>query len=81
MSFRSSLRATSPSERRLVLTRFLFEMGNQGTYYLGIIGLTTYVLHADAWTVTMLTFIANTLVLMLPAAGVAVDRLGPRRVG
>ncbi|MDD3486560.1 MAG: MFS transporter [Atopobiaceae bacterium] len=79
-STRSSLRALTPAERRLVIARFCQRMAGDSSYFIGILGLATYTLAADATQVSMLMLVLNTMVVVGNlAGGVIVDRIGPRR--
>ncbi|MGI6230883.1 MAG: MFS transporter [Tractidigestivibacter sp.] len=67
------------SERRLVAASFLIFLGFQTTYFVGIIGLVTYELGANAYIVSAMVVILNlVLVAAGGVAGVIVDRIGPR---
>lgn len=77
MSARSS--SLIASERRLVAASFLIFLGFQATYFVGIIGLATYELGANAYIVSAMVVILNlVLVAAGGVAGVVVDRIGPR---
>lgn len=66
--------------RRLAFTTFFRALGFQATYFVGIIGSATYLLGSDAMDVSVLVVLLNvTLVAAGAAAGVVVDRIGPRK--
>lgn len=80
MSVSTTLRAISPSERRLVIARLFARIGFDSCYFVGIIGAATYTLDADAFVVAALTLILNvTLAAGNGVAGVIIDRIGPRK--
>ena len=65
---------------RLAFTTFFRALGFQATYFVGIIGSATYLLGSDAMDVSLLVVLLNvTLVAAGAAAGVVVDRIGPRK--
>lgn len=64
---------------RLAFTTFFRALGFQATYFVGIIGSATYLLGADAMEASLLVVLLNvTFVAAGAAAGVVVDRIGPR---
>ncbi|MCI1664863.1 MAG: MFS transporter [Atopobiaceae bacterium] len=79
MSVIESLRATSAPERRLVAARFFQRMACDSSYFIGILGLATYTLGANATEVSMLMLLLNLCVVVGNLlGGVVVDRIGPR---
>lgn len=79
MAIVTTFRATSLPERRLVLARLFQRMAGDSSYFIGILGLATYTLGADATQVSMLMLLVNlSMVVGNLAGGVVVDRLGPR---
>lgn len=81
MTIVSSIQAADPLVRRLTLTNFLMQSGNQAAYFVGLIGTATYVLGVDAFGVAVLVGVVNLMyILGSGAVGVVVDRFGPRVV-
>ena len=80
MSFLSTLRSLPPMAVRLVLMRFLFFLGIQCGYFIGIVGTLTYALGGGvADNAVGIVLLNACLVLGSFAGGPLLDRVGPRR--
>lgn len=65
---------------RVVIASLFLQLGFQSVYFVGIIGTATYTLGADAFAVSGLVFVMNTVTVVGSAVGgPLIDRVGPRR--
>lgn len=68
------------SELKLILGRFLFRLGGEATYFIGLLGYAAYVLDATVGQIALLMAAAYGVEMVsLMVGGWIVDRIGPKR--
>ena len=66
---------------RLVLARFISRAGSEAAFFIGVWGKAAYVLNATAYELAILMFcLSIASIVGSTAAGVLIDRYGPRKV-
>jgi len=66
---------------RLVIARFTSRAGSEAAFFIGVWGKAAYVLNANAYELAILMFcLSIASILGSTAAGVLIDRYGPRKV-
>lgn len=66
---------------KLVIARFTSRAGSEAAFFIGVWGKAAYVLHASAYELAVLMFFLSIAsILGSSAAGVLIDRYGPRKV-